>query len=352
MQVSIVIVSYNATAFLDQCLWSCQNALKNISGEIIVVDNDSPEKVVENLKPFYPEVNFIESKENLGFSKANNLGVEHAKGKYVLILNPDTILPENLFENILPFYQQTNNIGALGVRLIDANGKYHPESKRNLPTVLNSFEKLFPFIKFSGDKSYYNLRLKDQEIGQTTVLVGAFMFLEKEIYQKVGGFDERYFMYGEDIDFSYSIELLGYQNYYKGDISVIHYKGESTKKDKKYYKIFFDAMKLFIEKYYKNVFVRMYLKLGIWFRYQIELAKFDRKRTLEDTKLKSKSELYFLPKNYNLEDIKNHQHLVFSIDDFTFQEIISLMNLYKSPSKNFYIATKRYLIGDDVISKR
>ncbi|MEG0984680.1 glycosyltransferase, partial [Algoriella sp.] len=143
MKLSIVIVSYNAPKHLEICLDSCQEALKNFEGEIIVVDNNSSEIDFLSLKKNYPNVNYLLQSENLGFAKANNIGVENALGDYILILNPDTIIPEDIFPKLIDFHQSKEKIGLVGVRLIDTNGNFHPESKRNIPTAKNSFSKLF-----------------------------------------------------------------------------------------------------------------------------------------------------------------------------------------------------------------
>ncbi len=352
MDISIVIVSYNATPFLDQCLQSCQKALVGRKGEILVIDNHSPEKVVENLRIHFPEVEFYPLEENLGFAKANNFGVEKAKGRYVLILNPDTLIPENLFDQIIPFYQKTKNIGALGVKLIDAQGRFHPESKRNLPTPWNALAKFFPNLDFAKKSSYYNLQLTADEVGKTTVLVGAFMFLSRSIYLEAKGFDERYFMYGEDIDLSYSIERLGYENYYKGDSVAIHYKGESTRKDAKYYRIFFQAMNLFIDKYYTNIFSKTFLKFGVWAKYKASIFAM-KKETNKDVSAKiTKNELNFLPKNFQPQDLENQGHYVFDTQLFSYQEIIAYLEKFSSSTVHFYIATDRYLIGENEIYRR
>lgn len=352
MDISIVIVSYNATPFLDQCLQSCQKALVGRKGEILVIDNHSPEKVVENLRIHFPEVEFYPLEENLGFAKANNFGVEKAKGRYVLILNPDTLIPENLFDQIIPFYQKTKNIGALGVKLIDAHGRFHPESKRNLPTPWNALAKFFPNLDFAKKSSYYNLQLTADEVGKTTVLVGAFMFLSRSIYLEAKGFDERYFMYGEDIDLSYSIERLGYENYYKGDNVAIHYKGESTRKDAKYYRIFFQAMNLFIDKYYTNILSKTFLKFGVWAKYKASIFAMKKETNKEVSAKITKNELNFLPKNFQPQDLENQGHYVFDTQLFSYQEIIAYLEKFSSSTVHFYIATDRYLIGENEIYRR
>lgn len=336
MKVSIIIVSYNAKNHLQFCLESCLKATNQISSEIIVVDNNSPEKVVEELKPLFPSVDFYDLKNNLGFAKANNFGVEQAKGEYVLILNPDTIVPEDLFEELIPFYEAQKNPGMIGVRLVDADGNFHPESKRNLPTPQNSFSKLFK-IGNSKANNYYNVLLEDYQVGKTSILVGAFMFLKRSIYQEIGGFDSRYFMYGEDIDLSYSCELAGYQNFYKGDQIVLHYKGESTRKDKKYFQIFFQAMNLFVDKYYaENLLKRLIMKAGILVKYYLSWIQFLIQKELKAENMPQKNELYWLNHSSEFDQLKV-KHVVLSTSKFTFKEILEFIAQNNSSQISFYI---------------
>lgn len=233
--------------FLELCLKSVQAAIVNIDAEIIVVDNNSEDDSCEMVKELFPDVKLIENKENSGFSKGNNIGVEQTKGEYLCILNPDTVVPEDVFENLLEFSKSKENLGAVGCKLIDGTGHFLPESKRNVPLVAVALKKLL-----GNSKHYYVNHLEENATGKVDVLVGAFMFLKKSVYEEVGGFDEDYFMYGEDIDLSYKITQAGYQNYYFGTTSVIHFKGESTLKDKIYAKRFYGAMQIFYNKHFKK----------------------------------------------------------------------------------------------------
>lgn len=229
------------------CLESVSRAIKQIDAEIIVVDNKSEDESCELVKQNFPEVILINNTQNSGFSKGNNIGVEKAKGEYLCILNPDTVIPEDCFNNLLKHYKQLKNPGAIGVQLVDGTGGFLEESKRNVPTPRVAFKKLF-----GNSTSYYNFNLSKDENGSTDILVGAFMFLKTELYLKVGGFDEDYFMYGEDIDLSYRIKKAGFQNYYYGETKVLHFKGESTTKDQVYLKHFFNAMYIFYKKHFKS----------------------------------------------------------------------------------------------------
>lgn len=247
IQLSIIIVNYNVQYFLEQCLISVQAACKNISYEIIVVDNNSSDNSCIRTKELFFEIKLIKNNENIGFAKANNIGVEQAKGKYILILNPDTVLPENCLDEVIAFADKKKNIGAIGTRFIDGTGNFLPECKRNMPTIEIASRKLM------GDsKRYYASNIGEEEISKVEVLTGAFMLIKREVYIKVGGFDEDYFMFGEDIDLSYKLLNQGFQNYYYGKTTIIHYKGESTVKDKVYLNNFYGAMQIFYKKHFKS----------------------------------------------------------------------------------------------------
>lgn len=270
MKVSVVIVNYNVRYFLQLCLDSVTKALKNVDGEIIVVDNVSKDSSCQMVKDLFPEVILIENTENVGFSKANNQGVALATGEYVLILNPDTVVGEDLFVEMLVFADEQSNLGALGVRLVDGTGSFLPESKRGLPRPKTSFKRIIG-LESGG---YYSNYLTKEGVGKVEVLVGAFMLLKKERYLEVGGFDEDYFMYGEDIDLSYQLTKYGYTNYYYGKSTVIHYKGESTRKDIKYLKHFHGAMNIFYKKNFKNTGLDyLFMKAGIKFLFLIKYLK-------------------------------------------------------------------------------
>ncbi|OIQ30687.1 MAG: glycosyl transferase family 2 [Bacteroidetes bacterium MedPE-SWsnd-G2] len=247
MQLSVVILNYNVEHFLELCLKSVTNALKQIDAEIIVVDNKSSDGSCQMVEDKFPEVHLIANTQNFGFSKGNNIAVAQAKGAYVCILNPDTVVEENTFKSVLKFMADKPNVGIVGCKLIDGLGRFLPESKRNVPKPKIAIKKLL-----GNTKGYYVNSLQANEIGYTDVLVGAFMMVKKEVYDEVGGFDEDYFMYGEDIDLSYRVIKNGYQNYYFGETAIVHFKGESTLKDKQYAQRFFGAMHIFYKKHFKN----------------------------------------------------------------------------------------------------
>lgn len=267
MQLSIVIVSYNVVHYLELCLDSVRDAIKSLDAEIIVIDNASVDNSVQMVHSKFPEVNVVANDNNNGFSSANNQGVAIAQGEYICILNPDTVVTEDVFEKLICFKKSKEDAGAIGVKLVNGKGKFLPESKRNLPTLQVSFSKML------GDgSSYYANHLEVNKIGAVDILVGAFMFMKRSLYNEVSGFDERYFMYGEDIDLSYTIRQLGYDNYYVGDAQIIHFKGESTIKDKRYRECFYGAMKLFYNKHFeKTVLQNLLVETGL------KVAKFKSK---------------------------------------------------------------------------
>lgn len=274
MDLSVIIVSYNVQYFLEQCLLSVQAASTNLNVEIIVVDNNSTDESCKLVSERFAKVHLIKNKINLGFSKANNQGVEIAKGEYVLILNPDTVVAEDTFTQILSFAKTKQNLGVLGVKLIDGSGRFLPESKRGIPTPGVAFNKLFG-VSSKRTGKYYATHLSDDETGVVDILVGAFMFLKRSVYNEVKGFDEDYFMYGEDIDLSYKILNKGYQNYYFSKTTVIHYKGESTVKDIKYLHYFHKAMKIFYRKHFRlNYIYDFIMSFGIEFWFLLKYLKF------------------------------------------------------------------------------
>ena len=262
MKLSVIILNYNVRYFLEQCILSVQKATNAIESEIIIVDNNSPDESCQMVKDRFPELTLIENKENVGFSKANNQAVAIAKGTYVCILNPDTAVTEDAFSKALQHAERIENLGALGCYLMDGTGTFLPESKRNLPTPKVSALKLAGFTK-----KYYATHISEESQGAVSVLVGAFMLLKRAVYNEVGGFDEDYFMYGEDIDLSYKLEKAGYKNHYLGTVKTLHYKGESTTKDKVYLERFYGAMRIFYGKHFKsNFLLDTFVKLGVQFK--------------------------------------------------------------------------------------
>ncbi|MFP9115117.1 glycosyltransferase family 2 protein [Flavobacterium sp. RHBU_3] len=266
MRLSVIILNYNVRHFLHLCLQSVQHATRHLDAEIIVVDNNSPDDSCAMVKQYFPDVVLIENPENSGFPKGNNIGVAVAKGDYVCILNPDTVVAEDTFDKLFQFVNDTPNAGITGVKLVDGRGNFLPESKRGLPTPWVAFTKISGLYKmFPGVQSfnkYYNKAVTTNGIGTTDILVGAFMFMERNLYLEVGGFDEDCFMYSDDFDLSYTVTKKGLGNYYFGKATAIHFKGESTVKDGTYMRRFREAMQFFYKKHFRSypvfdLFMRM-----------------------------------------------------------------------------------------------
>lgn len=275
MKLSVIIVNYNVTQLLRNCLVSVRKYLAGVDYEVIVLDNASTDLSWKNLIPEFPEVHFIISETNDGFSRGNNKAIEIAKGEYLLLLNPDTELEGFYMKEILDFADSHKDFGCLGVRMHDAKGHFLPESKRSVPDMVNSFEKLFISFKKNNAKSYYRCDIAEQEVAEVDVVTGAFLLVKKKIYDKVGGLDEYYFMYGEDIDLCYTLLRNGFKNFYYGKASILHHKGESTVKNEVYLERFYGAMHIFIDKYYKKSKPIQYsfLKAGLNLRHKIERIK-------------------------------------------------------------------------------
>ena len=257
MQLSVIIVNYNVKYFLEQCLYSVQKACLGIDAEIIVADNNSTDGSREYLEQNFEVVNFIWNSENVGFAKANNLALEKAKGDFILFLNPDTILSEDSIEKCLQFFAGNKMAGAIGIHMIDGSGNFLKESKRAFPSPLTSLFKLSGLARLfprSATFSRYHLgHLPEKENHEVDVLAGAFMMMPKKVLDEIGNFDELFFMYGEDVDLSYRIQKAGYKNYYFAESTIIHFKGESTKRGSlNYVRLFYKAMSLFVNKHYSG----------------------------------------------------------------------------------------------------
>jgi GT2 family glycosyltransferase len=280
MQLSIIILNYNVRYFLELCVLSVQNAIQNIDAEIIVIDNNSQDDSCAMMKQRFPNLKLIENKENSGFPKGNNIGVSQAKGEYICILNPDTVVAEDTFTKVLAFAQKQNDLGIIGCKLIDGTGNFLPESKRGTPTPFVAFTKITGLYKVFPKTfgKYYAQHLSENESGKVEILVGAFMLMKRDLYNEIGGFDEHCFMYSDDIDLSYMALKKGKSNYYFHETSVIHYKGESTIKDKVYMKRNQQAMNFFFKKHFRvPFFFTVFMKLGIVFFSVVKLFQWKSK---------------------------------------------------------------------------
>jgi len=287
--LSIIIVNYNVKFFLEQCLCSVKKAIDRMEAEVIVVDNNSSDGSMGYIQPKFPWVKFILNPKNEGFSKANNLALSDAKAKFVLFLNPDTIVAEDSFEKCISFLETCPQAGSVGVKMIDGRGKYLKESKRGFPTPWVSFCKLsgltalFPRTKFFS--RYYLGYLNEKENHEIDIISGAYMMVKKKALDKTGGFDERFFMYGEDIDLSYRIRMSGFKNYYLAETTIIHFKGESTIKDLKNIKLFYQAMSIFAQKHFsKHPISFIIIQASIWIYRALAAVKniLPRKSTIQN----------------------------------------------------------------------
>lgn len=289
LDISVIIVNYNVEYFLEQCLNSTFKALEKVNGEVFVVDNNSIDGSVEMVKQKFSKAILINNKDNLGFSRANNQAIRLAKGKYVLLLNPDTVVEEDTFSKCVQFMNNHPDAGGLGVRMIDGKGKFLPESKRGLPTPAVAFYKIFGISRlFPKSKRFgqYHLGYLDEfETNEIEILSGAFMLMSNKALKKVGLLDEDFFMYGEDIDLSYRIKLGGFKNYYLPETQIIHYKGESTKKSSiNYVFVFYRAMVIFAKKHFSQKNAKLFsflINCAIYFRAGLALfTRFLKKATL------------------------------------------------------------------------
>ncbi len=286
MQLSIVIVNYNVKYFLEQCLLSVFKSGQGLEMEVFVVDNQSVDGSVEMVRKKFPRVKLIVNKENQGFSKANNQAIRQARGRYILLLNPDTVVEDDTLPGVVDFMDKHPKAGALGVKMLDGQGRFLPESKRGLPTPGVAFCKifglsaLFPKSRIFG--RYHLGYLDNDTTHEVDVLSGAFMLLRKEALEKTGLLDESFFMYGEDIDLSHRITKAGYKNYYYPGTRIIHYKGESTKKSSvNYVLVFYNAMIIFARKHFSQNNARVFsmlINLAVYFRAMIAiLSRFSRR---------------------------------------------------------------------------
>ena len=361
MKLSVLILNYKTPYFLHLCLESVQRATTKLESEIIVIDNNSEDESLNLVKTHFPEVLLIENKKNLGFSRANNLGVKHAKGEFICILNPDVVLPENCFEILLDFSNDKKDLGAVGIRLNDGTGAYLPESKRNIPNVEVAFQKL------TGDTSkYYANQLAQDEVGEVPVLVGAFLFIRKRIFNDVDGFDEDYFMYGEDIDLSYKLIQNGYKNYYFGQLTALHFKGESTVKNRKYHRRFYKAMQIFQKKHFsKGRFVNDIFALVLKLIAETKSNKRDKtENRAADKTLFWISKQSEIPKTFHLKNYeslkviafkeisqlqKTSATVIFDLQDLEVREVLGAMQLLKNSKNRFRIRPPNcnFSVGSD-----
>jgi GT2 family glycosyltransferase len=373
MQLSVIILNYNVRYFLEQCVLSVQQAVKDIDAEIIVVDNNSPDDSCAMMKARFPDVKLIENKDNAGFPKGNNIGVAIAKGEYVCILNPDTVVGEDTFEKVLAFVKDQKDFGISGVKLVDGKGCFLPESKRGVPTPWVAFTKIGGFYKLLPRREifnrYYAQHLTENQSGKVDILVGAFMVMKREVYLEVGGFDENCFMYSDDIDLSYMVLKKGLRNYYFADTSVIHYKGESTVKDGAYMKRFREAMQFFYQKHFRrSPQFDALMKIGAFFfaiakRNKTAPVHIPQHYVLVSANEKLRESLYNklgkaivrTEKIENVLSFKNKKaEVVFDNEFVSFKESVAFMERYKNDGFTFKIrpAGSGFILGSNSSNDR
>ncbi len=269
MQLSVIIVSYNVKHYLRQCLRSVYRALDGIDGEVWVVDNHSRDGSADSIRQEFPAAQVIASQENLGFARGNNLALRQCEGRYVLLLNPDTLVGEDVLRECVQWMDEHPQCGGVGVRMLHSDGTDAPESRRGVPTPMTSFYKItglckcFPRHRRIG--RYYMGWLPWDEPAQIEIMSGAFAMLRRKALEQVGLLDEDFFMYGEDIDLSYRLLKGGWQNWYL-PLKILHYKGESTEKSGfRHVHVFYQAMYIFLSKHYGHLslLLAIPIRLGI-----------------------------------------------------------------------------------------
>jgi GT2 family glycosyltransferase len=366
MQLSVIILNYNVRYFLELCVLSVQNAIQNIDAEIIVIDNNSQDDSCAMMKQRFPNVKLIENKQNSGFPKGNNTGVALAKGEYICILNPDTVVAEDTFAKVLAFAKNQKELGIVGVKLIDGTGNFLPESKRGIPTPWVAFTKIMGLYKLFPKPfgKYYAQHLSENQTGKVDILVGAFMLMKRDLYNEIGGFDENCFMYSDDIDLSYKALKKGKSNYYFHETSVIHYKGESTVKDGTYMKRFREAMNFFYKKHFRVSFLfSAFMETGIVFFSFVKMFQGKPKPksrpenyilVSDDEILRKKMEKQFnqrvgLHKTVGLLIERTGTEIIFDQNYIDFKLIIQTLEMNKSCGFTFKILPKSadFIVGSN-----
>jgi GT2 family glycosyltransferase len=339
-----------------------------------VVDNHSSDDSCEMMKQRFPNVKLIENKENSGFPKGNNIGVAEAKGEYICILNPDTVVAEDTFEKVLAFAKTKSDLGIVGCKLIDGTGNFLPECKRGVPTPWVAFTKIFGLYKIFPKSSlfnqYYAQHLSENQTGKVDILVGAFMIMKRDLYLKIGGFDENCFMYSDDIDLSYMVLKSGKSNYYFHETSVLHYKGESTVRDGTYMKRFREAMQFFYQKHFGgSVAFDVLMRLGSFFFALVKksqakqiISNIDEYSLFSTSEaLKNKLEKQLQKKVNRVVNINENAlfsqsnskevptEILLDNSSFSFKEIIAFLEKYKNKNFTFKIipSTTSFMIGSN-----
>lgn len=382
MKLTVVIVNYKVGHYLAQCLDSVYKALDGIDGEVIVVDNASNDGSVGYLKSLYPQATYIENKENVGFARANNMALRSTESEYVVLLNPDTFINENLFRDCIALLDTHPQVSATGVRMLNQDGSFALESRRGIPTPFTAFCKmsglnsLFPESRTFG--RYYMRYLDQHKATPIEIISGACMFIRREALQHSGLLDEDFFMYGEDIDLSYRMLRAGYDNYYIPTL-MLHYKGESSNKNTYHYvHIFYQAMYIFFRKHYGNynwalslpIRLAIYMKGAseyvvrqIWLfshRNHTLLGDMQHRLFLLKGSNRSMETMVAICEKYGLNYEQNHHtatppdYIVYDTDAFSYGQILQELESQASqPGKHPLIATyssiQRCIITGDMV---
>lgn len=365
IKLSVIIVNYNVKYYLEQTLCSVFRSSDRVDLEVWVVDNASTDGSEEYISRRFPQVHYLYNRENVGFSKANNQAIRQARGEYVLLLNPDTIVGEDVLETSVRFLDAHPEAGATGAAMLKDDGGFAWESRRGVPTPFTSFCKmsglcsLFPKSRIFG--KYYMRYLDERQIQEIEIISGAFTMIRRAALDRVGLLDETFFMYGEDIDLSYRILLGGFHNYYL-PVRILHYKGESTQKSSyRYVHTFYNAMLIFFNKHFrkKHLFLSSLIHLAVVLRGGMDLLKnkfLGNLKTDPETDLKGKRLLclggrdalpalrQILEKNRIMADymeaveqthplghlspgvdLKKYDGVVYDVDSYSFRQILFLL---------------------------
>jgi len=274
MRVSVIIVSYNVKEFLQQCILSLKTALEKYEHELIVIDNDSVDGTVNIIRQKFTDVILIENRTNVGFAAACNQGLAISRGDLILLLNPDTMIQEDTIRIMADFFDKHPEAGAAGCKILNADGSLQLACRRTFPTPavalpkLLGLSRLFPKVRAF---SRYNMTYLDPNIlTEVDAVSGSFLMFRKTVYERIGGLDESYFLYGEDLDYCYRIKKDGWKIYYVPPTKIIHYKGESTKHAAfDNFIVFYRAMDIFANKHFGksySLITDIVFKSGIFFR--------------------------------------------------------------------------------------
>lgn len=373
MELSVIILSYNVRPYVWQCIDSVMAAVEGIEAEVMLVDNASQDGTLDLIREDFPQVRLLPNQENIGFAKAYNQAVKLAQGNYLCILNPDTVVGEGVFKALFKVVKAEEHIGAVGTQFIDGRGRFLPECKRVVPTPMGSLKKILGVTKQSG--GYYHDEVGPNQTGPVSILAGAFLFVKKLDYLSVEGFDEYYFMFGEDIDFSYKLLKKGKKNYYLGGQTIIHYKGESTQKNRQYLERFYGAMVHFYKTHFSESKVKVFAvnvlaQLLIWWRGYwpksinkplpsidsvVWVSKSKKPKDLlgawmrQKTRLTHQSEFDVQTPEFFSKNPSKNALVVFDRATLTYANIIELMSIRPENNQQFRIwhEDKNLLIGSD-----